>query len=340
MTLTIPVSIDDRIWQWLPRSEFMGTRMDSLKDPDAYMPGEADVAEIKRHIDKYNRDRPGIYQSCFNMAWLSMIGYAVVALVVVYAAFQMDERVRGFAIVLTGAAGFWLWRFVWKPLKDHQLSLRYRLFPQVFKFIDGIQYSAGMEPGFLEDLKRLNLVTFTATENDDLISGKHDGMDFALVETKLVVGKRKSQEVHFEGLIFHFKLEKEFPGLLVAARRSSWWQRTMKEMWRTGPIDDLLSGNRQLDETHDFRSNNHREARALIAGPITSVLTWLGNVWYGGEVSIALSHADGYLMLPSKQNFFALPDMQHDVHYESDVKPLVRELAMLLAVAHVVRKVG
>lgn len=316
--------------------------MEIMKDPNIYMPDEAAVAEIKLHIDEYNRDRPGVYQSCVNMAWLAMGGYAAVGLFVAYAAFQIDERgkIAGFVLAVLGAVGFWLWGFVWKPLKDHQLSLRYRLFPKVFKFIDGVQYSAGMEPGFLGDLKRLKLVTFTATANDDLISGTHDGMGFELVETKLVNGSGKRQEVQFEGLIFHFKLEKEFPGLLVAAKRSKWWQRTMKEMWRTGPIDELLSGNRQLDETHDFRSNNHREARTLIAGPITSVLTWLGNEWHGGEVSIALSHDDAYLMLPSKQNFFELPGMQHNVHYESDVKPLVREMVMLLAVAHVVRRVG
>ena len=316
--------------------------MDSLKDPDAYMPGEADIAEIKQHINEYNRDRPGVYQSCVNMAWLAMAGYAAAVLFVAYVVFQMDDRGRvfGFVAVFVGAGGFWLWGRVWQPLRDHQLSLRYRLFPQVFKFIDGVQYSAGMEPGFLDDLKRLKLASFTSTENDDLISGAHDGMGFELVETKLVTGSGKRRQVHFEGLIFHFKLEKEFPGLLVAAKRNSWWQRSIKEMWRTGPIDDLLSGNRQLDETHDFRSDNHREARALIAGPITSVLTWLGNEWHGGEVSIALSRGNGYLMLPSKQDFFALPDMQHNVHYESDVKPLIREMAMLLAVAHVVRRVG
>lgn len=316
--------------------------MESLKDPNAYMPGEAEVAEIKQHVDEYNRDRPGVYQSCVNMAWLSMAGYAAFSVFVLYAAFHLDARgkVIGVVAAFVAAAGFWLWGFVWKPLKDHQLSLRYRLFPKVFKFIDGVQYSAGVEPGFLDSLKRLKLVNFTSTENDDVISGKHEGMDFELVETKLVTGSGKSREVQFEGLIFHFRLEKEFPGMLVAAKRGGWWQRTMKEMWRTGPIDELTSGNRQLDETHDFRSDNHRAAREVIAGPLISVLTWLGNEWHGGDVSIALSYDDGYLMLPSKQDFFALPPMEDNVHYEGDVKPLVREMAMLLAVAHVVRRVG
>src|SRR4051794_29004768 len=120
MTLTIPVSIDDRIWQWLPRSEFMGTRMVSLKDPDAYMPGEAEVAEIKQHVDEYNRDRPGVYQSCVNMAWLSMVGYAAFSVFVLYAAFHLDARgkVIGVVAAFVAAAGFWLWGFVWKPLKD------------------------------------------------------------------------------------------------------------------------------------------------------------------------------------------------------------------------------
>lgn len=316
--------------------------MESLKNPEVYMPGESIVADIKSHIGDYNRERPAIYQSCTTMAYLSMGAYAVVAVLLTIYALQIDDRgkLSGLIIGLVGVAGFWLWGYVWRPIKDHQLGLRYRLFPKVFAFIDDVRYSAQQEPYFLETLKQLKIVNFTSTENDDLISGRHDGMEFQLVETQLILGSGKHKQTVFKGLIFHFKLEKEFPGMLVAAKRGSWWQRTMREMWRTAASDELASGNRQLDETHEFHSDNFGAAKPIIRGPLTSLLIWLGNEWHGGDVQIALSHENGYLMLPSKRDFFALPEMQSDVHYESDVKPLVRELVMLLAVAHVVRKVG
>lgn len=316
--------------------------MDSVANADACLPAEATVADIRAHIAEYNRDRPGIYHRCVNIAALAMAAYAVVFVLILVAGLKTAEMGRGFGAVLGlfGGAGFWIWKLVWKPLNDHQLSLRHRLFPKVFGFIDGVRYSAGQEPGFLERLKDLKLVSFTSAESDDMIAGRHGGMEFQLVEAQLVSGSGKSKQTVFKGLIFHFKLEKTFPGMLVAARRGGWWQRTMREMWRTGAPTELSSGNRRLDETHEFHSDNFAAARPIIAGPLTSVLTWLGNEWDDGNVQIALTGTDGYLMLPSTQNYFALPDMKYDVDYERDVKPLVHEMVMLLAVAHLVRRIG
>lgn len=316
--------------------------MQSLKDPESYMPGEAVVAEINVHIDAYNGQRPAIYQRCVLLAYLAMSVYGVVAAVLLIGLYQMDAKGKGFGIALglAGVGAYYLWDFVWKPLKDHQLTLRYRLFPQIFGFIDKIQYSHAYQPSFLEHLKRLKLISFTSSENDDLIKGQHEGMDFELVETKLIQGSGKHKETVFSGIIFHFRLENEFPGMLVAAKRGNWLQRTVREFWRTASYDEMSSGNRQLDETHEFHSDNFNAARPVIAGPLTSVLTWLGNEWHGGDVRIALSHGDGYLMLPSERDYFSLPELTQDVRYDWDVKPIVKEMATLLAVAHVVRQVG
>ena len=201
-------------------------------------------------------------------------------------------------------------------------------------------YCHGQQPSFLEHLKRMKLISFTSSENVDIISGTHEGMGFEMVETKLILGSGKHKETVFSGIIFRFDLEKEFPGMLVAAKRGNWLQRATREFWRTGPVDELPSGNRQLDETHEFHSDNFAAARPVIAGPLTSVLTWLGNKWGGGDVRIALSHNEGYLMLPAKRDYFSLPELTQDVRYEWDVEPIIREMATLLAVAHVVRRVG
>lgn len=316
-----------------------------MKSLESYMPGEAVVADIRRHIDMYNSERPGIYRRCTLTAWLLMGGYCVILGLVLYAALgslqsSKGDRLFGAILVFGVVGGIALWRFAWKPLRDHQLGLRYGLFPNVFGFIEDVRYAAGHEPSFLSDLKRLKLVEFTKTKNDDVISGVHDGMKFELVETQLTTGSGKSERTTFKGLIFRFRLAEAFPGLLIANKRSGWWERTMKEFWGTGPANEISSGNLRLDETHEFRTSNFSAAQPVIAGPLTSVLTWLGNEWHGGDVRIALSHDDGYLMLPTTADYFALPDLQYDVRYESHIKPLVREMVQLLTVAHAVRQVG
>jgi hypothetical protein len=112
----------------------------------------------------------------------------------------------------------------------------------------------------------------------------------------------------------------------------------MKDFWRTGPSLEMSSGNRQLDESHQFYSDNRSAARPIIAGPLTSVLTWLGNEWHGGDGRIALAGEHGYLMLPSTHDYFSLPEGGQDIEYKYHIKPLVQEVVAALAVAHVVNR--
>ena len=82
--------------------------MESLKNPDLYMPGDSIVADIKNHIGEYNRERPDIYQSCVHTAYLVMGAYAVAAAILIFYVLQIDERgkLSGAVIGLTGVAGF------------------------------------------------------------------------------------------------------------------------------------------------------------------------------------------------------------------------------------------
>jgi hypothetical protein len=316
--------------------------MESLKNPDTYMPDEAAVAVIERHIDDYNRERPGVRRRCISRTWMMLSGYAIMAALVIYLALQADKPgalvtlLSGFICI--GALG--VRRLAWKPIRDHRLALRHQLFPKVFGFISDVEYSAKQEPGFLRQFAELKIIDFSSTQSDDMVSGKHDGMRFELVETQLIRESGRSQRIVFKGVVFHFTLEKEFPGKLVAAKRGGWWERSIVESWRDAVPGELASGNRQLDEIYEFHSDNHLAARPVIAGPLTSVLTWLGNLWHGGDVQIAFSHKDGYLMMPTKGDYFALPELGDDISYERDVEPLVREIVGLLAVAHVARKIG
>jgi hypothetical protein len=314
--------------------------MDSLRNPEALMPDEAATAAIRQHIDRYNRERAVTERQCRTHAVPLMSVYGIIAAIVLVILVQASANGQawGAFIALAAGGGIWLWRQLWKPLRDHQLALRHRLFPQIFGFIDQVEYASGIEPHFLVDLRQLQLVRFTRTRCDDLIAGVHEGMEFALLETELVTGSGKSEQITFKGLIFRFDLERPFEGVLIANQRLSWWQRSMADLWSSTSLRELSSGNLRLDESHVFLSNDPAAAMPIIAGPLTSVLTWLGDTWREGDVRIALSREHGYLLLPSKRNYFAFPPARQDINYEADIKPLVREMVRLLAIAHVARR--
>ena len=48
-----------------------------------------------------------------------------------------------------------LWEYLVKPIRDHQLTLRYRLFPEIFGFIEDVSYSHGYAPGFIDDINSM-----------------------------------------------------------------------------------------------------------------------------------------------------------------------------------------
>lgn len=311
--------------------------MKTLMDPERHMPGEAAVAEIQAQIDAYNKARPAIYDGCMRQAMVALAIYGAFGLFVCFVSLQLGIEASHFVLVAAGVigGGYLIWHFIWSPMEAVQAGLRNNLFPKLFSFIEDVSYQKAAKPGFLNHISELQLVRYQDAETDDLIIGRHEGMDFALLEAKLTVGS-KNKETVFRGLIFHFRLSDPFPGMLVVAKRGGWWEQTMKDFWRTGPSLELSSGNRQLDESHQFYTDNRAAARPIIAGPLTSVLTWLGNEWHGGDVRIALAGEHGYLLLPSTHNYFSLPGRQEDVVYQRHVKPLVRELVMALAIAHVV----
>jgi hypothetical protein len=318
-----------------------GGGMQALKDLESYMPGEAVVAEMQAQLDGYNRERPGIYNSCMTWALIALGIYAAFGVFILVHASQLinDMELFGLLVGVLLFGAYFLWNFMWSPMEKHQATLRARLFPKLFGFIDRARYDKGQKPAFLKHIAELKLVSYDEASTDDMIAGCHQDMDFDLVEATLSVGS-KNKTIVFHGLVFRFTLARPFPGILVVAKRGGWWEQTMKEFWRTGPKLEMSSGNHRLDESHQFYSDNRAAAQPIIAGPLTSVLTWLGNEWHGGDVRLALADGHGYLMLPSKHNYFSLPGMGEDVVYQRHVKPLVRELVMALAVAHVVRQVS
>lgn len=318
--------------------------MDSLSDPQHYMPNETRLAKIQAEIAGYNAERPAIQRQAYIQVGLYMGAYALVLLFFVYLLLHSSDHSKhnplGFVVAVVAACGWWVWGFAWQPVKDYQLGLRYRLFPVVFGFIDRVEYAQGRAPaGLLADIKSMKLVRFSHSENDDLISGTHDGLSFEMVESRLQVGSGKDRTTVFRGLIFRFPVEPEFPGLLVAARRGNLVQEWVHDTFG-GNEDTIASDDAEIDAAYAIHTDNERAARAIVEGTLIAALKYLKRNWQSGDARIALRGRECFLLLPADRDYFHVPSILQDVDYRQDVEPMIRDMVVLLAIAHLISKVG
>ncbi|WEZ83248.1 hypothetical protein P6U16_20775 [Rhizobium sp. 32-5/1] len=73
---------------------------------------------------------------------------------------------------------------------------------------------------------------------------------------------------------------------------------------------------------------------------MVSALDYLSGVWPTDVVRIALSGHECFLLVPSKKNFFELPDIAHDINFDAHVRPMIRDLVTLLVTARLVSRIG
>jgi hypothetical protein len=181
---------------------------------------------------------------------------------------------------------------------------------------------------------------FNRERFDDVISGVHAGFAFELYEAELAQKANGTETTQFRGVVVSFHLEVPFPGLLVATRKGSQAMPFFKGLFRAAALETVESGVPELDRDYDFRTDAPEAALPLVRGDLAGVLQWLARAWPEGLARIALHDADGFLLLPSSENFFELPRQSVPLDYDVHVKPIIADMTTLLATAGLVRKVG
>jgi hypothetical protein len=113
-----------------------------------------------------------------------------------------------------------------------------------------------------------------------------------------------------------------------------------RDMFGSGGLQEVTSGEAALDQAYEFRTDNQAAAQPLVTGKLARLLGWLNEAWPEQTPRVALQGRDGFLLLPSAKNFFELPGISQPIDYKAHVEPLVAELVSLLATASLVRQVG
>ncbi|WP_075292646.1 hypothetical protein [Pararhizobium arenae] len=310
-------------------------------DEASIMPDAATMEKIHVAIDEYNGQRPAVLQEMERRRLPTMVPFGVIcALVlgVVVARFQ-EPRFIGFVIGVMCLVGYFLWKEANRPMAQFRQTLRDRMLPVIFGFAGQIRYRNGTEPKFMKLLPKPGLIRYNGAHYDDLVSGVYQGMDFTLCEVRLTTGGKHERDV-FKGVIVYFNPPHAFAGRLFAAKRLYGFKGFVDDLFGDRSLENIRSGFGELDASYDFRTDHPERATPLVVGPIAQALNYLAEAWPDDIVRLALMGGDAFLLVPTKRNFFELPGPREDIDWQRHVRPMIRDLMTLLAVAQLVCRIN
>lgn len=315
--------------------------MEKAIDETALMPGPEALAGLSAEVARYNETRPKEASDLFVRQMSFMGGFGAVVLLAVYLIW-INGALDVLHWVVIGAvmAGWFIWGMAMRPAREFQQSLRDRMLPVVFGFVEKVRYGHGAGPSFMQAMPGSALVRRTRNVHGDTISGRYEGLDFTMTEAELSTGSGKSKETTFLGVIFHFRIETGFPGLLIATKKPGAVNLFFRDLFDMSGLETVTSGIAGVDEAHEFRTDNPQAATPIVQGALASALDYLASVWPDGIVRIAMQYQDCYLLVPSKKDFFELPDIRTPIDFDQHVRPMIRELVTLLATARLVERIG
>lgn len=313
---------------------------------DKHMPNEESVGAIKADLASYEAERGKAHAA---VQWRvpvflggMLVGAFLIALFFNTFANRYEQWLSTPHVILyvgVFAGAFFVYVWAMRPATQLQQSLRDKILPSVFGFIENVTYRRGYTPDSYSRLPREAVDSHNRRNFDDLVVGRYEGFPFELYEATLSQKSGKSTVQVFKGVIVAFETAAPFPGLLVAARRKGAVTKFFRGLFGAN-LTELQSGVPSLDEAYEFRTDNPGAAQPLVTGRLAKAMQWLTETWPEQPARVALSGRDGFLLIPVKKNFFELPGISVPLDYRTHIEPMVADLASLLATAALVRQVG
>jgi len=298
----------------------------------------APAASILADLNSYNADRVGVHKQ---VRWRVPVFVGIPALLAVAAFIFLISKDAGFAagIVMIAAIFGLVFLYIWAagPATRLQQSLRDKLIPSAFSFIDEVSYrNKGVDPASFADLPTAATGTYTTHTFDDQISGKFDGLDFQVYELSLSRKSGKNSIQVFKGVVLAMRLDNPFPGALVAAKPVGSVSKFFRDLFGGGGLQPVTTGDQARDEAYEIRSNN-AEAALPLAGRLTGALDQLRDAWPDQPSRIALNGATAFVLLPTHTNFFELPKISVVCDYGQHIAPMVGDIRKMLQTAKLVK---
>lgn len=319
--------------------------MSATFDDTSIMPNAAAIATAQTAITLYNDEMPAARRAVYVNYATKLLPFSLAVIFLVWLfIFGMDgasPNFRSILLTVTGIGSYYfgsmLWTHVHAPVTGLRQHTRDKLIPHLFGFVENVSYSNGREPRFMARLPAKTVVQYTRIVYDDAVRGRYAGTEFELCEMHFFNKAGKSETETFRGVVFQFPLATVFPGEMVITRRRTSWDK----FWWGSPQDrhlvEIVTGDTWTDGSYEVKTDNRSAGMPLARANLPKLLRWLETTWDSGAPKIVLKAQDGYLLLPSRKNFFELPPNGVVLDYRSHAEPMVRELVALVATANLVR---
>lgn len=310
-----------------------------------FEPTEAAVAAIKEELGAYEGHRLAARRQ---LRWLTPLMLAPAAIVALAGLLLLvsgeppplaKDRLQFttwalLAVAILVSGGLWLAKL---PSTRLQQSLRNRLLPTLFGFVGEIEYSHATRPFTFDYLPEAALPGHLSAGFGDVVRGRYDWMRFELFELHLIGGGKGEAKRIFDGVVVGFDIPGEFEGLLLVTPRIGVFSRFFRDVFK-GKLPTLECGTSTLDAAFEIRSDNPDAARPLVSGPLGSALASVVKTWHGGPPRLALRSKVGFLLMPTRKDFFELPGVDTAASYERHIAPMVAQLTTVLETALLVRR--
>lgn len=300
-------------------------------------PGASPAASILADLASYNANRVGAHKA---VRWRVPVFVGIPALLAVAAIWFLISNRAGTAagIVMVAAIFGLVFLYAWAagPATKLQQSFRDKLIPSAFGFIDNVRYQNKGEPASFSRLPSAAVGHFNRTGFDDQIAGRFEGLDFEVYEASLSRKAGKNTVQVFKGVILAMKLDKPFHGTLVATKPVGSVTKFFRDLFGSGGLEQVITGNSVVDEAYEVRSNNSQAALPL-ASRLTDALDQLHDEWPDQPGRVALCEGTAYVLLPTGKNFFELPSISKVCEYDQHISPMVGDIRKMLQTARLVK---
>lgn len=300
-------------------------------------PGASPAASILADLSSYNADRVGAHKA---VRWRVPVFVGIPALLAVAVFIVLISNRAGTAagIVMVAAIFGLVFLYAWAagPATKLQQSFRDKLIPSAFGFIEGVRYQNKGEPQSFSRMPSAAIGHFTRKGFDDQISGRYEGLDFEVYEASMSRKAGKGTVQVFKGVILAMKLDKPFHGVLVATKPVGSVTKFFRDLFGSGGLEQVVTGNTAVDEAYEVRSNNPQDALPL-AARLTAALDQLHDEWPDQPGRVALCESAAFVLLPTAKNFFELPSISQDCDYHQHISPMVGDIRKMLQTARLVK---
>ncbi|WP_429127993.1 hypothetical protein [Ensifer sp. 4252] len=298
------------------------------------LPGPEAMAHIGALVAQYNGGRSAVIRKLWFRRIVWFVAPATICLLL-FAGWKNWSEVPLLVGLLLAASMLLRAR---SSIQRFRQDARDRLLPELFGFVDNLSYRHGEASPATLALRQTGMIRHDVVDCGDSLSGTYQGASFSLDELTLDMSNEAGAPA-FRGLVLHTALQAPFPGTLMARQLRGILGKALPAEDRfDAKLTRIWPDGSELAERHEFLTDNP-EAGARVIGDLSSALAFLEETWELGSVHVLLREESCYVLLPTKRNFFELPNTYVAMR-EAEVLPMISDFASLALTAKLMSGLG